>query len=71
MVEFDGGAVVPDMPPVTPAPVVVPGFIEGEPDTVEPEPWAVGRSPCARAGAAARAVTMRQAAMCFLSMSIS
>jgi hypothetical protein len=47
-----------------------------EPVVVEPEPEAAGRSVepegvvevCARAGAAAKAVTTRQAAICFFSI---
>jgi hypothetical protein len=50
-----------------------------EPDVAEPEPVAVGRSVepdgvvdvWASAGAAAKAVATRQAAMCFFSMFIS
>jgi len=54
----------------------VPGCMAGEPVVVEPEPAAAGRSVdpdgavgvCARAGAAAKAVAMRQAAICFFSI---
>jgi hypothetical protein len=52
-----------------------PGCMAGEPVVVEPEPEAAGRSVgadgdevCARAGAAAKAVTTRQAAICFFSI---
>jgi hypothetical protein len=53
------------------------GCIAGEPEVVDPEPEAVGRSvpadggAWAKAGAATKAVAMRQAAMCFLSIKIS
>jgi len=56
-----------------------PGCIAEDPVVVEPEPEAIGRSVgpdgdgvvWARAGAAAKAVATRQAAMCFFSMFIS
>ncbi|MBB4041485.1 hypothetical protein GGR34_003162 [Microvirga flocculans] len=53
----------------------MPGCMAGEPVAVEPEPVAAGRSVgavedevCAKAGAAAKAVTTRQAAICFFSI---
>jgi hypothetical protein len=57
-------------------PPAAPGCIAEEPVAVEPEPEAAGRSVepegvvevCARAGAAAKAVTTRQAAICFFSI---
>jgi hypothetical protein len=53
-----------------------PGCMAGEPDVVVPVPDAAGRSVgaegvvevCAKAGAAAKAVTTRQAAICFFSI---
>jgi hypothetical protein len=53
-----------------------PGCMAGEPVEVVPVPEAAGRSVgadgvvevCARAGAAAKAVTTRQAAICFFSI---
>jgi hypothetical protein len=53
-----------------------PGCMAGEPVEVVPVPDAAGRSVgaegvvevCARAGAAAKAVTTRQAAICFFSI---
>jgi hypothetical protein len=56
-----------------------PGCIADDPLVVEPDPDAAGRSvdpdgvvgACARAGAAAKAVATRQAAICFFSMFIS
>jgi len=53
-----------------------PGCMAGEPVLVVPEPEAAGRSVgadgvvevCAKAGAAAKAVTTRQAAICFFSI---
>lgn len=63
--------------PIEP-PELAPGCIADEPDVVEPEPLAVGRSVppdgavvCATAGAVARAVAKRQAAICVLSIWIS
>jgi hypothetical protein len=53
-----------------------PGTMAGEPESVDPEPVAVGRSDegavvdCAKAGAAS-AVAKRQATICFFSMSHS
>jgi hypothetical protein len=52
------------------------GCMAGEPVVVEPEPAAAGRSVdpdgvvevCAKAGAAAKAVATRQAAICFFSI---
>jgi hypothetical protein len=64
----------PDEPGVEPA--VPPGTIAGDPEVVEPEPEAAGRSDegavvdCAKTGAA-RAVAKRQTAICFFSMEIS
>jgi hypothetical protein len=49
----------------------------GEPEVVDPEPVAAGRSVggvvavCARAGAATRAEARKQAAICVLSIEIS
>src|SRR5688500_16547296 len=65
---------VPLLMPVLPA--VPPGCMAGEPEVVDPEPVAVGRSVggvavCARAGAATRAEAKRQAAICVLSIEIS
>jgi hypothetical protein len=60
--------------------VAAPGCMADEPVVVEPEPLATGRSVppdggggvvWARAGAAAKAVATRQAAMCFFSMILS
>jgi hypothetical protein len=56
-----------------------PGCIADEPDVVEPEPVAIGRSVpadggggfCAKAGAATKAVAKRQPAICFISMVFS
>jgi len=63
--------------PIEP-PELAPGCIADEPDVVEPEPLAVGRSvppdgavDCATAGAVARAVATRQAAICVFSIWIS
>jgi hypothetical protein len=64
-------AVVPDAPPVPP------GCMAGDPEVVEPEPVAAGRSdegavvPCAKADAVTRAVAIRQAVMCVLSIDVS
>src|SRR3954471_18066193 len=60
-------------------PAPAPGCIADEPVVTEPEPEAVGRSVepdgvvdvWATAGAAAKAVATRHAAMCFFSMFIS
>ena len=60
-------------------PAPAPGCMADEPVVAEPVPDAVGRSVepdgvvevWARAGAAAKAVATRQAAMCFFSMFIS
>jgi len=54
------------------------GCMAGEPVLVVPEPEAAGRSVgadgdvevCARAGAAAKAVATRQAAICFFSIAL-
>jgi len=62
-----------------PPPEAAPGTIAGEPDVVEPDPLAVGRSveplggvvTWAKAGAAANAVAIRHAAICFFSMVFS
>jgi len=58
---------------------LIPGCMAGEPDVVDPEPVAVGRSVgaegagefCAKAGAAAKTVTARQTAICFFSIGYS
>lgn len=58
---------------------LAPGCMAGDPDVVEPEPVAAGRSvlpegcvvDCAKAGAVARAVATRQAAICVFSIWIS
>jgi hypothetical protein len=58
---------------------VAPGCMAGEPEVVEPVPEATGRSVpaeggggfCAKAGAAAKAVATRQAAICFFSIEVS
>ena len=66
---------VPLLMPVLPA--VPPGCMAGEPEVVDPEPVAAGRSVggvvavCARAGAATRAEARKQAAICVLSIEIS
>jgi hypothetical protein len=60
-------------------PVLAPGCMAEEPDVAEPDPVAAGRSVgadgvvdvCAIAGAAAKAVATRQAAMCFFSIVFS
>src|SRR5688572_19827216 len=62
--------------PLAPDPPASPGCMAGEPDVVEPEPVAVGRSAegtvvfCASAGAAIRADASRHAVICVLSMKI-
>jgi hypothetical protein len=69
------GAIVEPVPEPAPAP----GCMADEPVVAEPEPVAVGRSVepdgvvevWASAGAAAKAVATRQAAMCFFSIFIS
>lgn len=61
------------------APVLAPGCIADEPEVADPEPVAAGRSvlpegagvDCAKAGAVARAVATRQAAICVFSIWIS
>src|SRR4051812_18154195 len=65
----DEPMVDPDEPEVDDALAPAPGFIAGEPEVVDPDPVAVGRSVepddevWANAGAAASAVAIRQAAM--------
>jgi hypothetical protein len=85
LLEFDIPPVAPMPDEVAPIPeepvsVLVPGRMDGEPAASEPVPVAVGRSvppeapgavDCARAGAAARAVANRQAAMWVLSIVVS
>jgi hypothetical protein len=68
----------PAVPPVMPAPPAVPpGCMAGDPEVVDPEPVAVGRSAdgsvvfCARAGAATRAEARRHAVICVLSIDLS
>jgi hypothetical protein len=71
-------AVVSDIEEPEPADALGEGCIADDPDVVDPEPDAAGRSvppegavDCAKAGAATRAVATRHAAICVLSMSIS
>src|SRR5829696_3072003 len=62
------------LPPMLDPPAVPPGCIAGDPDVVEPEPVAVGRSedgaevPCAKADAVRRAVAIRHAVIWVLSI---
>jgi hypothetical protein len=64
-------------PPIPDPPAVPPGCMAGDPEVVEPEPVAAGRSdegavvPCAKADAVTRAVAMRQAVICVLSIDVS
>jgi hypothetical protein len=69
---------LPAMPLLMPVlPAVPPGCMAGEPEVVDPEPVAAGRSVggvvavCARAGTATRAEAKRQAAIWVLSIEIS
>jgi hypothetical protein len=72
-------AVLPLMaPPLVPVPLGVPlGCMAGEPEVVDPEPVAAGRSVgdvvavCAKAGTATRAEAKRHAAIWVLSIEIS
>jgi hypothetical protein len=63
--------------PMLDPPAAPPGCMAGDPDVVEPEPVAAGRSeegaevPCAKADAVTRAVAIRQAVIWVLSIYIS
>jgi len=65
-------------PPVVPDPLPAPpGCMAGDPEVVDPEPVATGRSDegavvvCAKAGTATRAVANKQAVIWVLSISLS